>query len=55
MKKFIIGLTLTLFFVGCGLVKTEPVHTDSTCVKADSVKVDSAKAVVVDTLKKAKK
>lgn len=56
MKKFIvIGLALTLFFLGCGPTQTESVHTDTSCVKADSVKVDTSKTVVVDTLKKAKK
>lgn len=56
MKKFIvISLALTLFFVGCGPTQTESVHTDTACVKVDSVKVDTSKTVLVDTLKKAKK
>lgn len=47
MKKFVvIGFALTLFFVGCGPTQTESVHTDTSCVKVDSIKVDSTKKVI---------
>ena len=43
MKKVILVLSVISLFVACGSPKTKEVKCDSTCVKADSCKVDSSK------------
>ena len=51
MKKFILIAAVTVLFAACGGASTEKAATtDSTTIKVDSVKVDTAKAV--DTTKK---
>ena len=42
MKKVIFGLVI-ISLTSCGSASTKEVSSDSTCVKADSVKVDSLK------------
>jgi hypothetical protein len=42
MKKVILGL-IVICLTSCGSASTEKATTDSTCVKVDTVKVDSLK------------
>lgn len=42
MKKVIFGLVV-IFLTSCGSASTEEVSCDTTCIKADSIKVDSLK------------
>lgn len=42
MKKVILGLVV-ICLTSCGSASTEETTCDSTCVKADTVKIDSLK------------